>query len=134
MSIEFADSSFYVALLIARDANHGKALTIARSWTGSILTTEYVLIEVGNFLSGSPAHRAKFGQLLGALNVDPATEIVEASHAFWTKGTDRFLQRPDKEWSLTDCLSFVLMEERGLNDAFTTDHHFQQAGFTALLA
>jgi uncharacterized protein len=43
------------------------------------------------------------------------------------------LSRRDKEWSLTDCISFVVMKERGLTEALTADHHFEQAGFKALL-
>jgi predicted nucleic acid-binding protein len=48
-------------------------------------------------------------------------------------GLELYSRRPDKEWSLTDCISFVVMEEHGLTEALTTDHHFEQAGFTALL-
>jgi hypothetical protein len=53
------------------------------------------------------------------------------------EGYDRafrlFRDRPDKEWSLVDCLSFVVMTERGITEALTTDHHFRQAGFTIML-
>lgn len=51
---------------------------------------------------------------------------------FW-RGFHLFESRPDKHWSLTDCTSFVIMEEHGMTEALTADHHFQQAGFTALL-
>ena len=44
-----------------------------------------------------------------------------------------FAARPDKDWSLTDCISFVVMQERNIQDALTADHHFEQAGFVALL-
>jgi predicted nucleic acid-binding protein len=68
MTIAFADSNFYVALLIARDSNHAKAKAIAQTWTGNVVTTDYVLIEVANHLSGTPQHRARFGQLLADLS------------------------------------------------------------------
>jgi len=58
---------------------------------------------------------------------------VPASAELVAKGVALFANRPDKDWSLTDCISFVVMEEQGIGEAFTTDHHFQQAGFTALL-
>ena len=50
------------------------------------------------------------------------------------RALDQYERRPDKDWSLTDCLSFLLMEERGITEALTADHHFEQAGFRALLA
>lgn len=60
-------------------------------------------------------------------------QIVPASQALFRSGFDLFARRPDKEWSLVDCLSFVVMKQRRLKDALTTDHHFEQTGFRALL-
>lgn len=133
MRVAFADSSFYVALLVARDANHAKAKAVARLWNGSVVTTEYVLTEVANHLAGSRHGRAKFGQLLTDLETDPNTRVVESSHDLWKRGADFYLRRLDKKWSLTDCVSFVVMEQHGLRDALTADHHFEQAGFSVLL-
>jgi predicted nucleic acid-binding protein len=59
--------------------------------------------------------------------VPPSTELFEA-------GIDLYSRRPDKEWSLTDCISFVVMQERGITEALTGDYHFVQAGFSILLA
>ena len=95
MKIAFADSSFYVALLIAHDTNHAKAKSAAKSWTGSVVTTEYVLIEVANHFSGSSHHRARYGQLLADLGADPNAVIVESSNDLWKRGNDLYLQRPD---------------------------------------
>ena len=53
--------------------------------------------------------------------------------ALWQRGWQLYCARPDKEWGLTDCLSFVVMQEQGVFDAFTADHHFEQAGFIRLL-
>ncbi len=99
-----------------------------------MVTTEYVLTEVANHLGGSQIGRAKFGQFLSDLDADPNTSIVESSHGLWKRGVDFYLRRPDKQWSLTDCISFLVMEEHGLNQALAADHHFEQAGFTALLS
>jgi predicted nucleic acid-binding protein len=133
MNVAFADSSFYVALLISRDANHAKALSVARGWHGAVVTTEDVLTEVANHLGVSQLGRAKFGQFLADLEADPKTLIVESSHALWKRGVNFYLRRPDKRWSLTDCISFLIMEDRGLSQALAADHHFEQAGFEVLL-
>jgi uncharacterized protein len=133
MKIAFADSTFYVALLIARDSNHSQAQAVAQSWTGSVVTTEYVLTEVANHLCGTPQRRAKYGEFLAGIQADPNTEIVASEHTVWQRGADLYRRRLDKEWSLTDCISFIVMEERGLTEALAADHHFEQAGFTALL-
>jgi predicted nucleic acid-binding protein len=133
MKTAFADSSFYVALLISRDANHAKAEAAARSWTGAVVTTEYILTEVANYLAGNAERRARFGQLRADLEADPNTRIIESSHELWNGGANLYLQRSDKGWSLTDCISFVVMEKHGLHEALTADHDFEQAGFTVLL-
>jgi predicted nucleic acid-binding protein len=132
MTVAFADSTFYVALLIARDSNHAKARAVAQAWTGSIVTTEYVLTEVANHC-GTSRRRAKFGQFLKSLELDPNTSMIESSHDLWQRGIDLYLHRPDKEWSLTDCISFVVMQDRDISEALTADHHFEQAGFIPLL-
>jgi predicted nucleic acid-binding protein len=64
---------------------------------------------------------------------DKRLTVIPASHDLFEIGLDRFCSRADKEWSLTDCISFVVMEQRGIYEAFTGDHHFEQAGFVPLL-
>jgi uncharacterized protein len=70
---------------------------------------------------------------LELLRAQPDVEIVPSTSDLFRRGTELFAARPDKEWSLTDCISFVVMNERGINDALTNDHHFEQAGFRILL-
>jgi len=60
--------------------------------------------------------------------------VVPLSEALFRQSFDLYRQRLDKEWGLTDCISFVVMQERGITEALTADHHFRQAGFLALLA
>jgi len=60
-------------------------------------------------------------------------KIIPASSELFTKALKLYEQRPDKSWGLTDCASFVAMAENNLTDALTTDEHFRQAGFKALL-
>jgi predicted nucleic acid-binding protein len=59
--------------------------------------------------------------------------LVASSAEVFERGCELHACRPDKGWSLTDCISFVVMEERGIHEALTGDHHYEQAGFTALL-
>jgi predicted nucleic acid-binding protein len=133
MKIAFADSTFYIALLISRDCNHEKAKTVAESWTGHTITTEYVLTEVANHLSGNGRRRRRYGQLLADIRADSQAVIVRSESKLWQRGSDLYLARPDKGWSLTDCTSFIVMEEQGITEALAADHHFEQAGFRALL-
>lgn len=99
---------------------------------GPLLTTEFILTEVGDGLS-RPENRPRFARLLELLRAQADVEIVPASSELFQHGGELHAQRPDKEWSLTDCTSFVVMKERGVEDALTSDQHFEQAGFRALI-
>ena len=96
------------------------------------VTTRAVLFEVGDALC-KPRHRLSACRLLDALEADAQTQIVPTGEELCVRALDLFRQRPDKDWSLTDCLSFVVMTDFGLTQALTTDEHFEQAGFKALL-
>ena len=132
MNCVFADTAYYLALLTPGDKHHSAALRRSEQITGLIVVTDFVLLEVGNTLSGS-RRRAAFPELVRQLRNDPDTEVVPLSQQLMDKGLDLYARRPDKEWSLTDCISFVVMQERGITEALTGDHHFEQAGFTVLL-
>ena len=71
--------------------------------------------------------------MLAALEADPKVDIVPLSESLYTHAIQLYRERPDKEWGLTDCVSFLAMQDRRLTEALTTDVHFQQAGFRALL-
>ena len=132
MSIVFADTFYWVALANRNDASHQKATEFARRHTGQSLTTEWVLCEVADGLA-SARHRHLIQSLRTLWRTDERLTIVEASHELSERGLDLFCDRPDKEWSLTDCISFVVMQEQGILEAATADHHFEQAGFVPLL-
>ena len=70
---------------------------------------------------------------LARVESDPEVRIATDSDGLYPRGLALYAARPDKEWSLTDCISFVVMADEGLSEALTGDHHFKQAGFTALL-
>jgi uncharacterized protein len=128
----FADTSYYLALLIPQDVNHLTAQHLATGLRRSVLTSEFVLVEVGNYLSTTPA-RTKFGPFRATLEDDPHTTIVPASSQLVRRAADLYVSRADKSWSVTDCTSFVIMQDQEIHEALTGDHHFEQAGFTALL-
>lgn len=128
----FADTSFYVALCFPKDVNHAKAVELARTHDGQLITTEYVLVETGNWFCRTH-QRASFVELMGELESDPMTTILEGTHDWFRAGQQRYFERLDKDWSMTDCLSFVVTEKLGLTTALTADHHFEQAGFKILL-
>lgn len=95
-------------------------------------TTEPVLWEVLNGLS-RPSGRSHAAQLYRAIHGDPDVTVVRPDDEIIEAAATLYTDRPDKEWGMTDCLSFVVMDRGGLRDALTYDHHFEQAGFAALL-
>ena len=132
MKAVFADTSFYVALLNARDIAHMRAVQAGKRLDCPVLLTDFIILELGNALSG-PGLRALFTELVSGLHADPNVQIVPASRDLLARGLSLFSARRDKQWSLTDCTSFVVMTEERLTEALTTDHHFEQAGFVAML-
>jgi predicted nucleic acid-binding protein len=127
-----ADTGYFIALLNPRDALHARAQKWAASVDESLLVTEPVVWETINFFS-APVNRPKVHSFLVRLFASGGCEFLHSSPKLFEKGLTLHGQRQDKEWSLTDCISFVVMEERSLTRALTYDHHFEQAGFTALL-
>lgn len=128
----FADTAYYLALLNVHDELHGRAVAFTPGFNDRLLTTTWVLTEVADALC-RPAFRATVVEFIVALQGDPQVTIVPAGQELFNRGFDLFSRRADKEWSLTDCISCVIMQERGLTDALTSDHHFEQMGFRILL-
>ena len=132
MTTVFADTFYFIALSNPRDAAHRRAVAWTSSFVGRIVTTTWILTEYGNHMC-DPLNRQEFLDTLQDLRSNPDVFITPTDLALWDDGVQRFANRPDKEWSLTDCISFVVMEREGIVEALTGDHHFEQAGFTALL-
>lgn len=135
MTEVFLDTSYAVALASPRDYYHQQALELAEFLARRgyrIVTTWAVILEIGNSLSRK-RFRHRGVALLRSLEVDPRVEILPLSEDLYRSGLDLFQDRSDKEWGLVDCLSFVVMERRRLRESLTTDEHFEQAGFRALM-
>lgn len=132
MAVYFADTSFWVALIDRRDAFHSRAVEWSLRMSGSIVTTEAVLLETANTFS-RPDWREKVIMLVDHVFGRDDIEVVSSSGLIWDRGWKLFRDRLDKAWSLTDCMSFELMQDRGLTQALSADSHFRQAGFHALL-
>ena len=131
----FLDTAFAIALSSSGDDLHRVALALADELETSptrIVTTRAVLMEIGNALS-KQRYRPAAVELLLSLENDPKIEIVPVSGVLYAQAFKLFSERTDKEWGLVDCVSFVVMRERGITDALTSDDHFRQAGFNALM-
>lgn len=128
----FLDTSYVLALVNTRDKFHKRARSTSRLVTTGFVTTEAVLIEVGNSLAHEK-WRPLGVETLDWLRHSPDIEIVPVDSALLDRATAFYGARMDKEWGLTDCISFVVMQERGLTNALTADRHFVQAGFQNLL-
>lgn len=132
----FLDTAYAIALASIKDQHHAKAVHIARELAAQkthLITTRAVMLEIGNAL-GQLKYRAAAIQLLDALEADPSVGIVPLTENLFAEALNLYKTRPDKEWGLVDCVSFVVMRERKIISALTSDHHFQQAGFQVLLS
>ena len=131
----FVDAGGWIALAVPTDALHARAARVFASVlqrNRSLITTEAVLFETFDALSDlrvrhlAPVLRASVERLR-------SLKIVEIDAITREAALDFHQARPDKEWSLTDCCSFVTMQQLGISESIAFDHHFEQAGFRALL-
>ncbi|MFL5244516.1 MAG: type II toxin-antitoxin system VapC family toxin [Gemmataceae bacterium] len=129
----FADTYFWLALINPRDQAHQEALSLSQSLSEPLFTTAWVLTEVGDAMH-DPINRPAFIGLMQDIANDPQTSVIPAEQKWFERGFALFAKRLDKKWSLTDCISFVVMQDRGLTDALTGDGDFVQAGFRKLMA
>jgi predicted nucleic acid-binding protein len=135
MTKVFADTGYWIALLNPRDALHDRSRKASANLGRTpIITSELVLAEVLNaFASKGDLPRRMACVLIDEIRSDPDYEIVPMTSSAFRQALERYRSRSDKTWGLTDCASFLIMEENGITDALSADRDFQQAGFKALL-
>jgi uncharacterized protein len=135
MRMVLVDTAAWIALVNTRDELHSRAeqtmLSCARI-TANLVTSEFVLIEVANSLC-TVSWRDKAIKLIDGLRALPNLRIIPADTSLLSEGWVLYSSRLDKEWSLTDCISLAIMQKQQIDAAFTSDHHFEQAGFVKLL-
>jgi uncharacterized protein len=132
MRTVFADAFYFFAVVNDKDHAHARAVAFLDTYTGRVLTTGWILTEVGDGLA-QPPNRPSFLSIEETLRQEPHVTIIPCSDELFQAGVNLYRQRPDKEWSLTDCISFVVMQQHSITEALTGDRHFEQAGFVALL-
>jgi predicted nucleic acid-binding protein len=128
----FADTAYFLALVNPADEAHPVAVRLTRESSAPIVTTSAVLNELGNHLC-APSNRPLFIETIERLKRSPMAQTVHVDSHLFADAVEFFRAPADKEWSLTDCLSFLVREKLDIDQALTTDHHFEQAGFTILL-
>lgn len=132
MNPVFVDSFYFFAILNKKDLAHSKSIDYSKQHSAPLVTTGWVLTELADGLARS-SQRSVFTRIISNFRAVAVNVIVAPSDDLFQEGIKLYDERPDKQWSLTDCISFVVMKQRGIIDALTGDRHFEQAGFTALL-
>lgn len=124
----FIDSAYVIALINRRDQYHTQAQNLARLHKSApLVVTDSVLIEIGNALARS--YRAEATAVIEQFLSAPQVELVYLTPTLFTEAFELYKAYSDKQWSLVDCISFVVMQRRGMQRALTFDKHFAQAGF-----
>ena len=131
MTEVFADTSFFIALIDSSDGHHQAAKNFVAANTAALVTSNAVILELGAYFSKREV-RPLFSRALWSVTA-AGIAVIPTSTELLNRGITLFESRPDKNWSLTDSISFVIMTDRHMTDAATTDEHFNQAGFHTLL-
>ena len=128
----FIDTSYFLALLNKRDKYHQAALQATRNYPPPFVTTEAILLEVGDALA-KPPRRSLAIRALRQIRADNNIKIVPITSDLFAEALNLYQGREDKGWGLTDCVSFVVMAQFKMTQSLTADKHFLQAGFLPLL-
>lgn len=133
--VVFVDTAAWLAIVNKSDELHQTALQVKKNLTENnvgLTTTDFVVIETANSLSRLPMRRLAT-ELIEFIMYSGLVGLVKANHDLIERACNLYKSRTDKEWSLTDCISFVVMKQNRIKDALTNDHHFEQSGFKILL-
>ena len=132
MNRVFIDTSFVVALVNEKDQHHARASELSETFDGQpLITTDAVLLEVGNAFARSFKKQA--AEIIADFLTSDEVEVVNLDATLFQKAFELYRTHTDKAWGMTDCVSFVVMRERGVADALTSDKDFRQAGYNALM-
>lgn len=107
-------------------------MDVSRSLKANLVTTPWVLTELADGLA-EPSRRTEVVALVKFLRSHPRVTILPLEQSLFDEGFELYSNRQDKDWTLTDCISFAAMARHGIREALTGDHHFEPAGFVALL-
>lgn len=128
----FVDAWYFIARIEQRDAHHAAARSLGASISaGAMITHEGVLAEVLAYFADEGSH-ARTLAAQGIRRALAAIQVVSVDRSLFVRAVDLYEDRPDKEYSLTDCISMVIMRDRKIAAVLTNDHHFRQEGFTVL--
>jgi predicted nucleic acid-binding protein len=131
----FLDTAFAIALASPTDQLHARALAVGQqieTARSRLVTTQAVVLEIGNALA-KLRYRSAAVRLLQSLRNDPNVLVETVTDTLVSRAFQLYESRGDKEWGMTDCISFLVMQDRSITAALTSDEHFEQAGFLALL-
>jgi predicted nucleic acid-binding protein len=132
MSTFFADAYYFIARINQDDQYHGRVIEFSKTMRANLVTTDWVLMEVADALAGSEVRNQARDYFLYLRSL-PHCEVIEAARDLFDRALNYYHRHADKDWSLTDCTSFMVMRDLGIKEALTGDKHFEQAGFVALL-
>jgi predicted nucleic acid-binding protein len=132
VKLVFADTFYWIALINPRDSANQRVLSFSRSLDSSIVTTDEVLTELLTFCGGDPKLRMEAALAVQDILGDTGARVIPQSRASFLAGLSLYQARPDKGYSLTDCISMQTMRKEGLAEVLTNDRHFEQEGFRAL--
>jgi predicted nucleic acid-binding protein len=131
----FLDTNGWVALLNSVDALHGKADDVWHDLGAQgyrVVLTDWIIAETGNGLARTRV-RTQFAQAVQQVIASPRADVVYVTEDLLRRAIELYASHTDKSWGLIDCVSFVVMRDRGISAAFTSDRHFEHAGFNCLL-
>ena len=131
MKPKFLDTGYLLALELANDINHAAALLHWQKLAGALpplVTTSYIFDETMTFFNSRGFH-SKAVRVGNNILRSPSVELIHIDEVLFYEGWAYFQKHQDKKYSLTDCISFIVMQQQGINEAFAFDHHFTQAGF-----
>ena len=130
----FADTFYWIALADVTDSAHLRALALTTQWANSgIVTTDEVLTEYLSFFANTAEHfRRAAAESIERILASSAIRVIPQSRSSFLAGLQLYRSRPDKGYSLVDCISMHTMRSEGLTEVLTNDRHFEQEGFRAL--